>query len=307
MKAKSIFKSLLYYVHLGRIPTIRGPISSLPTEGNHEAPKDIVSSQRAFNSILRQIPLAINHPNPQLVRQILVLLRPLNVIGKTLIRRGHNADGGYVMLDDHIDNTVAYSLGISDEVSWDLDMAKSGCQVFQYDHTIQRAPRVHPNLHFSRIGIAGRSSPDGVFKSLSDLVHENGNDGRSDMILKMDIEGSEWSVVRELRQSTLNQFSHVLIEWHFDFHEIAGVDSLGLVLSTLEKINASHQVIHVHANNCGRMAVVAGVSIPEGIEVTYVRRNSHLFEECRKVYPTPLDRPNDPNMPDYILGAFGQL
>ena len=198
------------------------------------------------------------------------------------------------MLDDHIDNTVAYSLGISDEVSWDLDMAKSGCQVFQYDHTIQRAPCVHPNLHFSRIGIAGRSSPDGVFKSLSDLIHENGNDGRSDMILKMDIEGSEWSVIRELRQSTLNQFSHVLIEWHFDFHEIAGVDSLGLVLSTLEKINASHQVIHVHANNCGRMAVVAGVSIPEGIEVTYVRRNSRLFEECRKVYPTPLDRPKRP-------------
>jgi hypothetical protein len=307
MKAKSIFKTLLYYAHLGRIPTIRGPLSGLPTVGNHEATKDIVSSQRAFNSILRQIPLVINHPDPQLVRQILVLLRPLNVIGKSLTRRGHNADGGYVMLDDHIDETVAYSLGISDEISWDLDMARSGCQVFQYDHTIQGAPRVHPNLHFSKIGISGKSSLDGVFKSLADLIHENGNDARSDMILKMDIEGSEWSVIRELQESTLNQFSQILIEWHFDFQDIAGVDTLRIVLSTLEKINASHQVIHVHANNCGRMAVVAGFCIPEGIEVTYARRNNHLFEECEKVYPTPLDRPNDPNMPDYILGAFGQL
>jgi Methyltransferase FkbM domain len=305
IKTKQMLKRLLYGIPLGRFPQIKLP---WPQLSNSEPAGDIVSPQRAFRLLLNRIPVVMNHPSPSSVQQILTALRPLDVTDRSFVRKGRNADGGYVMLDSEIENAIAYSLGVNDEISWDVDMVSSGCQVFQYDHTVKAAPFMHPSMHFFKIGIAAESSLDGVFKSIEDLIEENGHQRRHDLILKMDIEGSEWDVIREMKQSALEQFSQIVIEWHFpDFSNIADLEQLESVLSILRKLNHTHQVIHIHANNEGRMGLIGGVSIPEGIEVTYVRRDNYRFEECKKLFPTLLDRPNDPCLPDYLLGALGQL
>ena len=111
------------------------------------------------------------------------------------------------MLDSGLDNTIDYNLGINDDVSWDLEMAKASCRLYQYDHTIKALPMDHPNFHWSRNGIASGSSPDGMFKSNGDLIRANGHDQRRDLILKMDIEGFEWDVLQELPRESLMQFS----------------------------------------------------------------------------------------------------
>jgi hypothetical protein len=252
--------------------------------------------------------IIVAKPDPKLglrAKVILSLLRPSDVTGGTLVRRGRVNDGGYVMLDSGLENTIGYSLGISDDVSWDLEMAKVGCHLYQYDHTIEALPMDHPNFHWSRNGIASTSSPDGMFKSIGDLIRANGHDQRCDLILKMDIEGFEWDVLQALPREFLIQFAQIVAEFHC-FTTIDEDGGYGKITGALQKLNETHQLIHVHANNCGHLGLIGGVPLPDAFEVTYVRIADHQFEECRRVFPTPLDMPCSPDAADFYLGPMGQ-
>jgi hypothetical protein len=250
-------------------------------------------------------PVVVNVPGVSAgvkARNILHLLRPCNVVGGSLIRKGRVNDGGYIMLDYELDTKVAYSLGIGDDVSWDLDMASIGCQVWQYDNTIESLPMEHPRFHWKKIGIASVTG-DGMM-SLPDIIRETGHSDKFDMILKMDIEGTEWSVFSgQDNAAVLPQFSQIVIELH---KLIPDNDArYENVIAVLARINETHQCIHVHPNNWGYLGIVGGVMIPDTLEVTYVRRGDHEFERCDKTFPTELDMSCRPEVPDYFLGAVG--
>src|SRR5262249_33933554 len=70
------------------------------------------------------------------VRSALRLLRPFGVEDQRKVRLGRDNDGGYVIIDDLSGVVAALSLGICDDASWDMDIAKRGIDVFQFDHTI---------------------------------------------------------------------------------------------------------------------------------------------------------------------------
>jgi hypothetical protein len=65
--------------------------------------------------------------------------------------------GGYVMLDDFDGVQAALSLGIGPEVSWDLDVARRGSRVLQFDHTVESSPQPHPHFVFSGLRVVGRA------------------------------------------------------------------------------------------------------------------------------------------------------
>ena len=252
-------------------------------------------------------PTVVNLPDPELsryAREILALLRPMEAVDRRLVRKGRNFDGGYVMVDYMLDAAVVYSLGISDDVSWDLDMAALGCKVFQYDHTVSALPVQHPNFQFSQIGIAAQTSADGVFRSLEELVMRNGHNGLPDIILKMDIEGAEWNVLLGLPDAMLRQFSQIVLELH-GFTAIDHAERRERILDGLRRLAMGHQAVHVHANNYGWIGLIGGVMLPDTLEVTYVRRRDHAFRECVRCFPTALDMPCNPIAADYFLGALG--
>lgn len=252
-------------------------------------------------------PVVVAKPHPKLAlraKQLLALLRPADVTGGRFVRRGRANDGGYVMLNHGLENVIAYSLGINDDVSWDMEMARAGCQLFQYDHTIDALPEQHPSFQWSRNGVAGSSSEDGVFKSIDDLICSNGHTACRDLILKMDIEGSEWELLNAIPFETLLQFSQIVAEFH-SFTFVDGDEHYQDVTGALRKLNETHKLVHIHANNCGWLGMIGGVTLPDAFEVTYVRRNDHQFEECRRVFPTSIDMPCNPNAADYYLGAMG--
>lgn len=251
----------------------------------------------------------INMPNVALrshALKILGLVKPYDVIGGRMVRIGRDFDGGYVMLDKGLSATVAYSLGISDDVSWDLDMAERGCDLFQYDHTINRLPRDHVNFHWHKLGIGPRSASNRELKSLSQVLDDNGHSERSDLILKMDIEGSEWRTIEEETSETLNKFSQLVIEFHWLTH-LYDPNHLRRFVDTLDKINLTHRVVHVHANNYGHVALIGGVLIPDSLEITFVRILDNDFSESTKTFPTNLDMPCDPNKGDIFLGVLGKI
>ena len=70
------------------------------------------------------------------------------------------ADGGYVMLSSFKENGIAYSFGISNDVTWDNIMAELGYNIWQYDHTINALPYERKEFHWFKEGVSGEDLSD---------------------------------------------------------------------------------------------------------------------------------------------------
>ncbi len=88
-------------------------------------------------------------------REIHRLMKLKTVSDSELIRVGNPNDGGYVMVDDcdAFGTKIAYSLGISNDVSWDEGMANKGYIIYMYDPTIPGLPKKRAEFRFFRKGI----------------------------------------------------------------------------------------------------------------------------------------------------------
>lgn len=234
---------------------------------------------------------------------LLQFLEPRDPAGARFARVGRDHDGGYVMVENLLPGGVAYSLGISDDVSWDLAMAERGYRVFQYDHTIDELPQVHPNFAFHKIGICGYGADQGPYRSLDTLLAQNGHSGDDGIILKIDIEGAEWDVFSTILDATLLRFSQIVVEFHW-FDQADDDRYFGDAYCALKRLRTHFVPVHVHANNHGQYAWYGDVAVPQILEVTYVRNG--LFEEvaCSRSFPTALDQPNRAGWPEIVLGSF---
>ncbi len=223
--------------------------------------------------------------------------------GLQYIRVGRPYDGGYIMVDDFADTRVIYSCGINDDVSWDLDMV-SRCQaeIFMYDHTIDALPENHPRFHFFKTGITGTYDPSRPeLESLPRLIEKNGHTDDWNIVLKMDIEGSEYHVFGEIDLDTMMRFSQIVLEFHF----LTLRDLENQICFVLDKLNATHQAVHVHGNNCSPSIAYGGKVLPEVLEVTYIRKDRCQFKNSTRYFPAKIDMPNNPDDKDIDLGYWG--
>ena len=79
------------------------------------------------------------------------LLISMDVFGCKKIRIGRKADGGYILLDDLKNIKIAYSFGISREISFDKELAKKNIDVFMYDHSINHLPFENSKFHWKKL------------------------------------------------------------------------------------------------------------------------------------------------------------
>ena len=231
-------------------------------------------------------------------------LQPMDVIGSQFTRIGRQGDGGYVMIDDFADCRYALSFGVRTGISWDLALAERGLSVFLYDHKIDAIPIEHANLKFRRIGLGYGGGNECQKRSIAELLKQEGIiHHRTGLILKIDIEGDEWDVLRQVSEKELRPFAQIMIE----FHNLAdcALHQHTAELYALKKLAETHQVVHLHANNYGECAIIGGVAIPDVLEVTYASREKYSFAECTRRFPTIMDYPNNPDRADIALqGAF---
>ncbi len=241
-------------------------------------------------------------PLRQQTMNILRKLEPMTVQSHRKIRIGNRNDGGYVMVDDFEDILAAYSLGISDDVSWDLEVANRDIEVFLYDHTIATLPESHAKFHWIRQGIA--SEKHSHFTTLSSAVASNGHLKSPNLLLKCDIEGSEWGVLAGIESALLSNFRQIVIE----LHNLDSLDDVAFVRqfsSAITKLTENHTVVHVHGNNHAGLFVMSGLPpLPKCLEITLVRTSDYSLVPSTEVYPTKLDAPCHPSKPDLMLGAF---
>jgi hypothetical protein len=114
------------------------------------------------------------------------------------------------------------------------------------------------------------------------------------VFVKIDIEGSEYRILDDLLRHSRNIVS-IAIEFH-------DVDILSDRFNSLvEKIKRDFYIVHIHGNNMGG---TAPFSFPIAPEITFF--NKRFFNSApppsRLKYPIPgLDRPNNPQLPEFTL------
>jgi hypothetical protein len=111
--------------------------------------------------------------------------------------------------------------------------------------------------------------------------------------LKVDIEGSEWEILRPIAENC-QKFKFILIEIHdFDTHE----RELKRFLSSL---GSDFFVAHLHANN---FEPIGSNGFPRVFELTLLNKtNAETYGVSRKQLPIPgLDAPNAKNRPDFQI------
>ena len=207
------------------------------------------------------------------------LLKPKEVLGKTKVRIGLEGDGGYVLLNDFENIKFAYSFGIANEISFDKDLADKNIDVFMYDHTIKKLPFFNPKFHWKKIGLTEKKGKLNNMKTLDELIKENSHENEKNMILKCDIEGSEWNILYKLKNETLKQFKYIVIEFHLQ------VSLKVLIVKVLKKLSETHQIFHLHCNNCGSIINIDGNIICSLLEISLIIKENNSFIKSSALFP----------------------
>ncbi len=218
----------------------------------------------------------------------------------TFRRVGNISDGGYVMVHPYSENRVAFSLGIHKDVSWDLEIADAGYDVFQYDHTIRKLPIRHRRFHWTRKGISG--SNHGDYIDIRRMIEDSGHSDESGFLLKMDIEGSEWDAIEAAGGDDISRFDQIIVE----LHDLLNPANRTRVINCLEKLTENHVVIHVHGNNYEKVYWRGDTLLPNSLEVTLIKKDRHRFRVSTEALPGMFDAPNDDTMPDIFLGQWNR-
>jgi hypothetical protein len=112
------------------------------------------------------------------------------------------------------------------------------------------------------------------------------------------------SIFKTLDVEELSDFEVITFEVHW-FEKIVEDDFYNNALTMFEKLNKNHIPIWLHVNNFGKMFFIEGLSIPQTLELTFMRRDLDLFPSLSTdLIPGPYDSPNCPWAPDVILNLF---
>jgi len=244
---------------------------------------------------------AVNSSESETIFDRLALLTPWD-IDLEKFRIGRMGDGGYVVADQLRPKQAVLSYGIANEVSFDLELAKAGFKVWQFDHTILCAPLEHRNITFTKEGVAGQDRPEESLYTIERHADRFGInlDGA---ILKMDVEGAEWDVLQSIAPETLRRFDQIYFEMH-GLGRLPRPKFARQFRACLEKINAHFTLFHVHANNARPLVPIDNFFVPGLLEVSFVRTDLVKRSKSRTWYPTDLDAPNNKNKPDLKLWQY---
>ncbi len=224
------------------------------------------------------------------------------VEGVSLIRIGKEYDGGYCLADDFSRDLKVYSFGIAGDVSFDKQMAERDMDIHMYDHTIPFLPESHERFHFHRTGISNRDEAENNKLSMETILAMNGDIDNENLILKMDVEGAEWEFLNDAPSELLKHFVQIT----FELHRLTDIKNEKKILNALHKLNETHQLVWIHANNFGHIEEAAGIEIPAYIEVTYLNKSRYRFKDAPCCFPLEIDMADSPQIEEVVLGNWGK-
>lgn len=218
------------------------------------------------------------------------------------VRVGGPNDGGYVLPDAAALCDAVLSIGVGNDVSFDLEFAEFGRPVLQFDHTLAQPPAEHVNCLFEPRGWGTES--EGKFVSLSDMTRILKEIGAVQPLLKFDVEGSEYDLLPSIAPDLLHYFPVIVCEFH-DWRRLGEHGFYERAWAAIDVLTAHHTPVHLHANNYRDLVLIGGVPVPDVFELALLRSDCGVCDQPQAdPIPGKLDRPNDPSRFDLCLTPF---
>ena len=181
--------------------------------------------------------------------QLFEELRPVSLRNCQFARFGGPNDGGYLLCVNLLrDVQVAYSYGINGEDNWGCDVTtRLGIPVREYDCFNLKRPLCaggQKQLFFHEECVSEhRQRVDGrPFDTVWNQLNANGDAGKR-LLVKMDVEGAEWSALAGTPDETLALTDQLVMEMH---HVDRGLPER---LALIRRLKKYFYVANVHFNN----------------------------------------------------------
>lgn len=221
-------------------------------------------------------------------------------------RVGKDNDGGYVIASLPGTYDLCLSGGVLDDVSFEeqfVTIYPVACYAF--DGTVDSI--ITTNIHFVKKNLAAETTD--CTTNLREYMVDVSN-----VFLKLDIEGHEFRVLPAMIQrGDITKVKQLVLEMHTpaDIHLAPGY-YYGLtditnetMFDLMEALNATHTLVHFHANNAPPMQRIEDVDVPHVFELTFIR-NDYVSDRRLNTepFPTRLDMKNMPDRPEYYFAGF---
>ncbi len=233
------------------------------------------------------------------LQSLLDTLRPVSC-DKALIRLGSRRDGGYLVPDDLTGIKACFSPGVGCSSTFEKDCADRGMKVFLADGFVDQPRQPHELFVFTKKYIGSKTNDNYI--TMDDWVKSSLPDSHEDLLLQMDIEGSEYDVLTSASDNLLKRFRIIVIEFHF-LDKLRTKSFFNLASRVFEKILQSHTCVHNHPNNYAGLIKYRGLEIPEVIELTFLRNDRVSNPSFARIFPHPLDADNSRKQPSVPLPA----
>jgi Methyltransferase FkbM domain len=221
------------------------------------------------------------------VMAFLKKIRPMTT-NIPLIRVGSADDGGYLVPDDFKGVEICFSPGVALQSDFELAMAQRGITSFMADYSVDGPAIANPLFHFEKKFLGPLETE--THTTLESWVNRNAA-SKSDFILQMDIEDSEYDVLLSTPRETLQKFRIMTIEFH-RFRKLFTKISLKKLNAIFDKLLQDFIIVHNHPNNHARVIKYRGLTIPLLTEMTFLRKDRVRNATPTMTFPHPLDQPN---------------
>jgi hypothetical protein len=222
------------------------------------------------------------------IKNLLKTSTPLNT---KFIRKGSAGDGGYVIADDIKSNDYLVSFGIDNNVDFEKSISEYGCKSDLYDNSIEELPSYVKNSTFFKKTIGIHENEISLGKSLKNITE--------DIILKVDIEGSEWDIFSQVSLEDLSKCRQILIEVHW-MQNLNDEYFYSKALTAFTKLRSTHTPVLVHANNNVPLMIMGNSPVPMVFEILYLRTVDYTFAKSEDPFDGLVVK-NDVNFPEIGL------
>jgi Methyltransferase FkbM domain len=222
--------------------------------------------------------------NPLELLGFLSTLKPKKTTAP-LVRIGNMNDGGYLLPNDFFGIVASISPGVAQEVTFDLQLAKMGMDIYMFDASVEAPPIQNPRFQFTKKFLDVFEDDQNIrIDSVVDSIPNKSDD----LILQMDIEGAEWRVLLDASRENRLRFRSIVVEFHA-FNNLFGRAFFRLATPVFKKLLTTHEIVHIHPNNCAPTDTRKGISIPPVLEFTMVRRDRGFVDNAIVTFPHALD------------------
>ncbi len=230
------------------------------------------------------------------IKAFLLMFRPM-LTEHDLVLIGAKGDGGYLVPETELTQIDAcFSIGCN--FLWDFEKEigeRYSIPSIIVDDITKKPPNLSPMQTYVPKWL-GRFSDENVI-SLEELVNESQFSNSKDLLLQMDIEGSEFECIIHTPREVLQQFRVIVIEIHNLQNVLHHHLFMNAFYPLMNLFIEDFEVVHVHPNNACSTWEYKDIRFPEVIEVTFLRRDRIKAIGGYAELPHKLDQLNAPDNP----------